>query len=412
MAWGAGGRPRSTPGGGSASLLRQSGDDVSALFVSTSESIHPDRDLGRRLAIHLGRLADPQPATIQALLADLLADDQAFLAPVRDLAGRAAFRSLVARRGSGGGQLERDALLQSLAPTYSEAVLSRLAAFLDGWLDLPPEQTLSPAPAIPATVQPAADLPALVTSQPLAPPPSGGRRWLRRLALVSIFGVTAGITATAVLVLRSGLLCSLSASLPFCGAASTATTAEGSSKSPDQAINTGLQAARDLATASDLSSFERALNQLESALLSVSGANLPAALLPQREGLDAIVRTARERLRQEESDRHTLELAREARDLALRQTDPKAMAAVEAAISQLQAISSGSFSETDARALLRDLEAARIRLVQTPPAGSTSAPPDPSGTPSPTTPPSPPSPGSGAPTNTGGGSGQRGEPLF
>ena len=375
--------------------------------MSTSELNNPDRDLGRRLANHLGRLSDPQPAMIQALLADLLADDQAFLAPVRDLSGRAAFRSLIARSGSGAGQLERDALLQSLAPIYSEVVLARLAAFLDGLLDLPPETSLSRAPSsLEPTTSQADPLP--LTS----PPPAGGRRLLRRLALVSIFGVTAGITATTVLVLRSGLLCGLSASLPFCAATPAETAADGSQRSPDQAINAGLQASRDLATASDLGSFERALNQLESALLSLSSSSLPAALLPQREGLDAIVRTARERLRQEESDRHSLELAREARDLALRQSDAKAMAAVEAAISQLQAISSGSFSETDARALLRDLEAARIRLVQTPPPTSTSVAPDPS-SPRAASTPSPPSPaGTGAPANREAGSGQRGEPLF
>ena len=374
--------------------------------MSTSELNNPDRDLGRRLANHLGSLSDPQPAMIQALLADLLADDQAFLAPVRDLSGRAAFRSLIARSGSGAGQLERDALLQSLAPIYSEVVLARLAAFLDGLLDLPPETSLSRAPS---ALEPSSGP---IDALPLPPPPAGGRRLLRRLALVSIFGVTAGITATTVLVLRSGLLCGLSASLPFCAATPAESAADGSQRSPDQAINAGLQASRDLATASDLGSFERALNQLESALLSLSSSSLPAALLPQREGLDAIVRTARERLRQEESDRHSLELAREARDLALRQSDAKAMAAVEAAISQLQAISSGSFSETDARALLRDLEAARIRLVQTPPTTSTSVAPDPSSPPAASTP-SPPSPaGTGGPANREAGSGQRGEPLF
>ena len=392
------------------------GTAVPALLVSPADPIHADRELGRRLAIHLRRMASPQPPVIQALLADLIADDQAFLAPVRDLTGRAAFLPLIARLGTGAGQLERDALLQSLAPTYSTLVLDRLRVFLDGLLDLP-EPSLLRDPGLEAVPPGAsATLPPQPEGMPTPLPPSPrSRRVLRRLALVAISGMTALLTAGAVLVLRSGVLCGLSASLPFCVAVAPTGQGNGSTRSPDEAIRSGLQAARDLATAADLPSFERALQQLESDLLPLTTSNLAPALLPQREGLEAIVRTARERLRQEQGDRNSLDLAREARDLALRQSDPATTATVESAIRQLQAISSGSFSEADARSLLRDLEAARLRLQQGPAAVPTPDPQDPGTTAPPVTaPPAVPSqPGTGpTPSREGGGGGQRSEPLF
>ena len=389
---------------------------MAALFVSTPESIHADRELGRRLAGYLGGMTTPNAAQIQALVADLLAEDQAFQAPVRDLIGRAAFLSMLPRIGRGAGRLERDALLLSLAPTYSAAVLERLAAFLDGLLNLAPGADDASAPValqVPASAQVAASVQVAAADgdEPSLPvPASRGGRLLRRVALVAIAGVTAGVTAGAVLVLRSGVLCSLSASLPFCGAA-TADGAGQQGRTPEQEISSGLQAARDLATASDLPSFERALQQLETSLLPLATGDLPPALAPQRDGLEAIVRTARERLRQEQSDRQGLELARTAMDQALRQSDASAIAAVDAAIRRLQEIRSGSFSEADARLLLRDLDAARLRLQQT----VTVAPP--------TTPPAVDAGGSApAPSSTGegggaasgreGNRGQRGEPLF
>ena len=385
---------------------------VPALFVSPVDPIHADRELGRRLAIHLSRMASPQPPVIQALLADLIAEDQAFLAPVRDLTARAAFLPLIARVGTGSGQLERDALLQSLAPTYSALVLDRLKAFLDGLLDLPePSSPPDPDPVPPMAPAALPSRPEVITTPPR---PSRSRRLLRRLALVAISGMTAVVTAGAVLVLRSGVLCGLSASLPFCSAVAPTGEANGSNRSPDEAIRSGLQAARDLATASDLTSFERALQQLEADLLPLATSTLPPALLPQREGLEAIVRTARERLRQEQVDRKSLDLAREARDLALRQSDPDTMATVESAIRQLQAISSGSFSETDARSLLRDLEAARLRLQESPAAvpGPERQEPGVTSPPLPSPPAVPNQAGTGSAPGRDGGSGQRGEPLF
>ena len=377
---------------------------VPSLFVASTESNHPDRDLGRRLAGHLSRLADPQLPVIQALLSDLLADDQAFLAPVRDLTSRAAFLTLVSRIGQGGGQLERDALLQSLEPTYSARVLERLGRFLDGVLDLPePVVPLKPLPPSSVLVGPGSSV-----DRDAPPIPQTGNRLMRRLALVTIFGITAGLTTTTVLVLRSGLLCSLSAALPFCGSAPSATQANGLALTPEQAVQAGLQAARELATANDLGTFERALQQLETNLLPLSSASLAPELLPQFQGLEAIVRTARDRLRQEQNDGRSLELAREARDLALRQSDPATLTAVQTAISQLQAISSGSFSQSEARTLLRDLEAARTRLLQ-------SAPPttEPGASTTPPTPPAlPTEEGSGTGARNGTGTQQRGDALF
>lgn len=372
---------------------------VPSLFVASTESKHPDRELGRRLAGHLSRLSDPQVPVIQALLADLLADDQAFLAPVRDLTARAAFLTLVSRIGQGGGQLERDALLQSLEPIYSARVLERLAQVLDGLLDLP-QPVAQPRPLPPSSVLIGPE----VELAPQAPP---ANRLLRRLALVTIFGVTAGLTATTVLVLRSGVLCNLSSTLPFCGSSQSEAQRNGVALTPEQAIQAGLQAARQLATASDLASFERALQELETSLLSLSSAPLAPELIPQHQGLEAIVRTARERLRQEQSDGQSLARAREARDLALRQSDAATLTVVQSAISQLQAISSGSFSQAEARTLLRDLEAARTRLLQSVPAPS-----DPGAETTPPTPPALPSDDGSSGTGRPGNAGQRSDPLF
>lgn len=79
------------------------------------------RAVGERLAEYL--LQDqgllPPVSTLQAIAADMAAGPNEFLLPLKDLVSRPAFRSLVAKAGSGSRALEGHALLQDMQVTFS-----------------------------------------------------------------------------------------------------------------------------------------------------------------------------------------------------------------------------------------------------------------------------------------------------
>ncbi|MFN4866229.1 MAG: hypothetical protein ACK5GZ_07905, partial [Cyanobium sp.] len=119
------------------------------------------RELGQRLARALSQSSGPisTPARLQGLVADLAADQQELLLPLKDLVSRPAFQSLIPRAGSGSGAVQRDVLIQAMEATFSRRVIQALAEVLDGFLDLPA-----------GSADQAGWSSALIDRQPAAPP--------------------------------------------------------------------------------------------------------------------------------------------------------------------------------------------------------------------------------------------------
>jgi hypothetical protein len=97
----------------------------------TPEQRSQYRAIGRRLAAYVRQLADlPPSASLQAVVSDLLGNHGELDLPLKDLVSRPAFRSLTRKAGSGGGSLERHALLQSMQATFSPQVIEALGELL------------------------------------------------------------------------------------------------------------------------------------------------------------------------------------------------------------------------------------------------------------------------------------------
>ena len=97
------------------------------------------RQVGGRLGAYI-RTSNPSTQQIQGLLADLLAGDE-LLHTMREVVSRASFHSLQALAGSGGGAVERDALLQELANRYLPSVVDDVGQLINGLLDQPAGKT-------------------------------------------------------------------------------------------------------------------------------------------------------------------------------------------------------------------------------------------------------------------------------
>ena len=105
----------------------------------TPEQRSKCRAIGGRLAVFVRQQTnqDPTASNLQAAAADLAAGDADLVLPLKDLVTRPAFRSLTSKAGSGGGSLERHALLLSMQTRYAPQVLDALGEVLSGFLDLP-----------------------------------------------------------------------------------------------------------------------------------------------------------------------------------------------------------------------------------------------------------------------------------
>ena len=96
------------------------------------------RQIGQTLASHINRSSGvPTGAALQGMIADLAADHPELLLPMRDLVSRPAFQALIAKADSGGGMLQRDALINEVRPLFSAPVLEALSELLNGFLNLP-----------------------------------------------------------------------------------------------------------------------------------------------------------------------------------------------------------------------------------------------------------------------------------
>jgi hypothetical protein len=359
------------------------------------------RELGQQLALILSQSSGSisTPARLQGLVADLAAEQQELLLPLKDLVSRPAFQALIPRAGSGSGAVQRDVLIQAMEATFSRQVIQALRELLDGFLNLPPGSAdqaggesevftrqpatppVPPQPAAPAAPQaqpqqaspPTPPPPPLPSSPPPAPAPqpqpivqpaptatplrgaqqallvrpAEPRSPLLRLLLVSLAtAVAVAVGAAAVVVLRSSDLCAL---VGFC-------PGPRESSSAVETLAAVEQAADVLSQADTLRAYERALEELEQQLLKLTTVRLTPEQEQQRQRLDQVAREARGVLADERKDALRLETAGKALAAARQNSGEKRAGQLAIARVELDGIAPRSFSAAPARRLRHELE--------------------------------------------------------
>ncbi len=95
------------------------------------------RALGSELADFIKATPGDQITTpsLQAVIADLAVDHPDLVAPLKDLVSRQTFRSLIPMATSGGGAIQRDALIQEISRIYHPDVLVDIEEVLNGFLE-------------------------------------------------------------------------------------------------------------------------------------------------------------------------------------------------------------------------------------------------------------------------------------
>jgi len=277
------------------------------------------------------------------MAADLVGAHTELALPLRDLVSRPAFRALAEKAVSGGGLLERDALLQDLQQTFAPAVVAGLAEVLNGLLDLPSGS--AGIPAKPAEQTSAEDLP----SEPLprAAESRSDRRRASRVPLLLLVSIgTAAVAGASVLLLRTS---------PLCGAFGLCPQWVGLSQSAS-ALQAASAAEQALRRTGSVEAYATALEQLERELLKLSGDPLSPGQQQQLSAFQATARNARQTLQAERADQESL--ARAAEALAAAEASPASdqSAHLIAARQALDSIPPRSFSAAEASRLRTQLD--------------------------------------------------------
>lgn len=118
-------------GARSANLNRSTTDGV------TPEQRRQYRAIGAQLAVHVRQQQGGAPSVVmlRALTTDLAAGQSQLVLPLRELVSLPGFAALLAKAGSGGGAVESQALLQTLAEIFLEPLIAALAEVLAGFLE-------------------------------------------------------------------------------------------------------------------------------------------------------------------------------------------------------------------------------------------------------------------------------------
>jgi hypothetical protein len=284
--------------------------------------------------------------------------------PLKDLVTRPAFRSLTSKAGSGGGSLERHALLLSMQTRYAPQVLDALGEVLSGFLDLPkgsdvpstaPESREAErhGPHASATSQD----PRQHEGQTSPPEPHAERQVKSASPRTRLPVLTALATATAVCTAFGAVLLSnpqLCRALGVCAGQSVPTATE-------RALQAAEAAAQDLRRAKGLADYRQATEQLERELLKLSGDSLTSKQQQERQSLEITAKQARSILGEEEADRMRLDRASQALDAAEALAGQDRLAPLESARQSLGEVPPRSFSAAEAgrlRERLLELESA------------------------------------------------------
>jgi hypothetical protein len=324
------------------------------------------RSIGSRLAVYIRKqhAEIPASAILQSLAADLAAGDADLVLPLKDLVTRPAFRSLTSKAGSGGGSLERHALLLSMQTRYAPQVLDALGEVLSGFLDLPkgsdvpstaPESREAErhGPHASATSQD----PRQHEGQTSPPEPHAERQVKSASPRTRLPVLTALATATAVCTAFGAVLLSnpqLCRALGVCAGQSVPTATE-------RALQAAEAAAQDLRRAKGLADYRQATEQLERELLKLSGDSLTSKQQQERQSLEITAKQARSILGEEEADRMRLDRASQALDAAEALAGQDRLAPLESARQSLGEVPPRSFSAAEAgrlRERLLELESA------------------------------------------------------
>lgn len=339
------------------------------------------RSIGSQLAQYLRQQGGdlPPAAVLQGVVADLVGSRSELLLPLRELIQRPGFQAVAARASSGTGALQRDALLHELGSTFAPAVITALAEFLNGFLDLPSTPVaaprsgdrpaaVAPAPAPAWREEPAA--PALPTPQRRAAP--------SRLSgcLPLLAGLSAALVAAGVLLLRLSPLCS---AFNLCPA---------EEHPPASELNpTSFAAAQEaelaLRRATTLESYRSALAELEQQLQRLAGIPLTPEQTTQLQQLRASAQQGLRILESEEADQERLKRASALLDAATQAAAETRQEQISSARRELEAIPPRGFAAADA-GRLRDA----LDLLER--EGSNAAPPTPQPDAETPAPPSPP----------------------
>lgn len=346
------------------------------------------RAIGGRLALFVRQqqAAFPSVSALQAVAADLAADQSQMVLPLRELVSRPGFRALAPRAGSGSGALECQALLQTLDATFTPTLIAALGEVLAGFLDLPspakpvaeqpPSDTPSPEPAPdregnawgkasapppPPSAAPAPASPEAPASSRSGPAPSGART--PGLLLVAVAAAIAA--ATGVVVATRPPLCT---ALGLCAV-------QDQGRASQEVLDAAAAAEQALRRAQNLADYRQASEQLEQALLKLSGDNLTPEQQRQRDQLQTTATQARGILKEEEADLSRLDTASQAIAAARTATEPERTQQLAAAGQALDAIPPRSFSAAEAERLREQLT-----TLQQEPQPAAPAAPEPRGT--------------------------------
>ena len=390
--------------------------------VSSEHPVTPEqRRQYRAVGGRLGAFVRQQPgalssvSALQAVVADLAAEQDQLVLPLKELVSRPAFLALAAKAGSGSGAIERQALLQTMETTFAPGLVEALGEILSGFLDLPagpvtaakaPEPSADPPPPPP---QPHKADSASVPNPSSAPHASGPAepRGNRLPQLIALSFATALLAAAAVVATRSPLLCS---ALGLCA------VPQSSSAASQSALAATTSAEQALRRAQTLMEYRQAADQLERELLKLSGDNLTPEQERQRQQLQSTTTQARAVLIGETAAEVRLDRARQALAAAQAASGEERNRQIAAAGQELAGISSRSFSAGEADRLREQLSALERQMPEPTPAEPAPSAPGtlgpPAWSPPPRTAPAPqpqPQPGSGS----GGGSAPyRDQPLF
>lgn len=281
-------------------------------------------------------------ASLQAVIADLTADQATLLVPLRDLISRMDLRAVWPLSNRAQARALRDGLLQDLRATYAPAVVDALAEVLNGLLDLP----TSHEPLVEAVATPPQR--SAVRSQSATASRHGIRseKPAKTLAPITFGVITALLLSAGAIALRQTDLCRI---VGLC-------SAEVVDAEVEKAFSTAVAAELALRRAGSLSEYRSALEQLEEQVLQLRDASLTAQQRQQWKTLDETALAARRNLTDQQADSDTLELAAAAitrlADLNGSARDQE----VALARQYLDAIPASSFSATEANSLRQRLD--------------------------------------------------------